>query len=80
MTDAATGMGTTMLCTHCRRPIINAAAVYGKAGEPYHFECTRSPQADTGQVFVNQTPYGFEALLQSLVRIEALLKRIDEKP
>jgi hypothetical protein len=38
--------GTTRRCAHCGRPIINGSAMaYGNAGEVYHAECTRPPQA-----------------------------------
>lgn len=35
--------GITLRCAYCGRPIVNAASVYGLAGEPYHAECTRPP-------------------------------------
>lgn len=37
-----TSTGTTMICRHCKRPVISPV-VFGGGGEPYHPECTQSP-------------------------------------
>lgn len=42
----STAIGTTPLCQHCGRPILGAV-FYGNAGEPYHYECTQSPYANS---------------------------------
>lgn len=37
--------GITLRCAYCGRPVVGAA-VYGGNAEPYHVECTQSPQVE----------------------------------
>ena len=48
-------MGITPICAHCGRPVIDGA-VYGLAGEPYHYACTQPPAFEPRRVISKDPP------------------------